>query len=46
MANLDLNEYVKNIDEDDTRYMFMEDPDLIIMLGNYKTSVKVVLDKI
>lgn len=45
-ANLELNEYVRNIDSDDTRYMFMEDPDLMVMLGNYKVSVEVVLEKI
>ncbi len=45
-ANLDLLATVKNIDGDDVRYMFCEDPEIMITIGNYKTVIENIMKKI
>lgn len=45
-ANLDLLSTVKNIDGDDVRYMFCEDPEIMITIGNYKTVIENIMKKI
>lgn len=45
-TNLDLLATVKNIDGDDVRYMFCEDPEIMISLSNYKTVIENIMKKI
>lgn len=45
-SNLEVQSLLKNYDEDDVRYFFMEDPDALITLKNYKTTIEIVLKKI
>jgi hypothetical protein len=45
-ANYKVHEEVKNYDEKDVRYFFMEDPDFFILFGNYRNLTNKVLDKI
>jgi hypothetical protein len=45
-ANLDVQESLKSYDEKDVRYFFMEDPDILTILTNYKTTIEIVSKKI
>jgi hypothetical protein len=46
MANYKVHEEVKEYDEKDVRYFFMEDPDFFTLFGNYKTLTEKILNKI
>lgn len=45
-ANLEVQNVLKNYDHEDVRYFFMEDPDGLMILKNYKTTIEMVLKKI
>jgi hypothetical protein len=45
-ANLEVQNILKNYDADDIKYLFMEDPDTLTTLKNYKTTIEIVLKKI
>jgi hypothetical protein len=45
-ANLDLLAIIKDIDSDDVRYMFCEDPEIMITISNYRKVVENVMEKI
>lgn len=45
-ANYKVHEEVKDYDEKDVKYFFMEDPDFFTLLGNYKNLTERVLQKI
>jgi hypothetical protein len=45
-TNLDLLATIKNIDGDDIRYMFCEDPEIMITISNYKKVIENIMEKI
>jgi len=45
-VNLDLLATVKQIDSDDIRYMFCEDPEIMITISNYRKVIENIMEKI